>query len=117
MAYYSVKIASRKVQRFIFQSPKLKHMLGANSLVGELFSHDFFDLKRQGEYGIIELDFPFQKPEEFNSNKNPDNPWLISTKALFQLPAGILRPCSKPWMTQSVLLVRQPGEQEQSAPV
>jgi hypothetical protein len=50
-------------------------MLGANSLVGELFSHDFFDLKRQGEYGIIELDFPFQKPEEFNSNKNPDNPW------------------------------------------
>jgi len=63
-------------------------MLGANSLVGELFSHDFFDLKRQGEYGIIELDFPFQKPEEFNSNKNPDNPWLNFNQGIVSASGG-----------------------------
>lgn len=35
---YHLRLDVRKVQDYIFQVPKLKYMLGANSKIGELFS-------------------------------------------------------------------------------
>ena len=42
---YHLKIKTRKVQSFIFKVPKLKAMLGANSLLGEFFAVDLPDLR------------------------------------------------------------------------
>lgn len=36
---YHLRIDVRKIQDYIFQVPKLKYMLGANSKIGELFEH------------------------------------------------------------------------------
>lgn len=40
MELYHLKLKTQKVQGFIFKVPKLKAMLGANSLLGELFAKD-----------------------------------------------------------------------------
>jgi len=43
---YLLKLKTQKVQSFIFKVPKLKSMLGANSLLGEFFSEDLPDLRK-----------------------------------------------------------------------
>lgn len=45
MSYlYHLRLDVHRIQKFIFSVPILKYMLGANSCVGELFSHDLLEL-------------------------------------------------------------------------
>ncbi len=46
MNQYLLQISAKKVQSFIFQSTKFKHILGANAVVGSLFSEEFTKLKK-----------------------------------------------------------------------
>lgn len=47
MALYHLKLKTQKVQSFIFKVPKLKAMLGANSLLGEFFAKDLPDIREK----------------------------------------------------------------------
>lgn len=68
---FSVKILCRKVQDFIFQSPKLKHMLGANSLVGELFCHDLPELRKKDTYKKVSLTYESEQSVQTGNYDNP----------------------------------------------
>ena len=48
-AFYHLQIKTEKVQSFIFKNPKLKYMLGANSLIGEFFSSELINIKKKVE--------------------------------------------------------------------
>ncbi len=60
---YLLKLKTQKVQSFIFKVPKLKSMLGANSLLGEFFADDLPELRKK--YGKV--------PKFFNNLDKNDN--------------------------------------------
>ncbi|MDN5354406.1 MAG: hypothetical protein PWQ09_1162 [Candidatus Cloacimonadota bacterium] len=62
-----LKIKTQKVQSFIFKVPKLKAMLGANSLLGEFFAVDLPGLRKNYPIPQIWTDYLAAKDETYPS--------------------------------------------------
>ncbi|MCK4358503.1 MAG: hypothetical protein KAW92_07135 [Candidatus Cloacimonetes bacterium] len=76
MELYHLKLKTQKVQSFIFKVPKLKAMLGANSLLGEFFAKDLPKLREGfGKFNILEKGKISENDENEKKELNKDFIW------------------------------------------
>lgn len=84
MPNYLLQISAKKVQNFIFQSTKFKHILGANAVVGSLFSDEFTKLKKKISAGPS---IPWQSIEP-NIERKYDLPWVNFSDGIIACSGG-----------------------------
>jgi len=72
MNLFYLKIKTQKVQSFIFKVPKLKAMLGANSLLGEFFAKDLPELRANDKNSIPECWRDYNFPKDLLKWENDD---------------------------------------------
>ncbi len=86
--YYHVSISAKKVQKFIFQFPTLKCMLGANAALGEFFYVDLPALKKKTDSQIVPLDKSKDQVMINPSDISEDNPNLLFKKGILCSAGG-----------------------------
>ncbi|MBF0240205.1 MAG: hypothetical protein HQM12_21080, partial [SAR324 cluster bacterium] len=88
-AYHGVWIEIRKVQDYIFDTPKLKVMLGANSLIGELLFQDLRELAESYFLMNKKIDaLQVNQPDDVTIDIDKDNPWAAFQKHILNYFGG-----------------------------
>lgn len=111
--YYHVSISVKKVQRFIFQFPTLKCMLGANAALGEFFYSDLFNLKVKCDKEISSSNVAKTQVFTNNSDISEDNPNLLFKKGILCSAGGHFEALFKnqdnavEFITQSINLAKE----------